>query len=85
MKEFLKDVCGMVEISNLIRKEKLPEFLTFHITSFGELEPLLKENQRDIAIDMLAQAIDIVNYFSLLTTSSEVMLEATSMKMKSQE
>jgi hypothetical protein len=35
MKEFLKDVCGIMKISNLIRREKLPELFTFHITSLG--------------------------------------------------
>jgi len=43
MKDFLKDVCGIMKISNLIRKEKLPVFFTFHITSLGELESIVNE------------------------------------------
>ncbi len=57
MKEFLKDACGIIEIGKLIRKEKLPVFFTFHITSLGELEPLLKEQEKRMAVDMLAKAI----------------------------
>ena len=57
MKEFLKDACGIIEIGKLIQKEKLPVFFTFHITSLGELEPLLKEQERRMAVDMLAKAI----------------------------
>jgi len=35
-----------MKIANLVRKEKLPEFLTFHLTSLGELEPLLNSNEK---------------------------------------
>lgn len=57
MKEFLKDICGIIEIGQLIQKEKLPEFFTFHITSLGELEPFLKGTTRAMAQDMLTKAI----------------------------
>jgi len=49
MKEFLKDICGIIEIGQLVQKEKLPEFFTFHITSLGELEPFLKGSTKTMA------------------------------------
>jgi len=57
LKEFMKDVCGIMEIGKLIEREDLPEFFTFHITSLGEIEPLLNQKERNIIVDIMTKAI----------------------------
>ena len=53
-------------------------FFTFHITSLGELEPLLKEGERRMAVDMLAKAIgkfrkSVSNHFDEDEISGQIM------------
>jgi len=58
--EFLKDVCAIVTIGNLVEKDKLPEFFTFHISSYGEFQPTLNESGMEVALDLMTLAIDKV-------------------------
>lgn len=43
-RQFMNDICSVVGVSTLIRKDPNPSFFAFHISSIGKLDQLLSQD-----------------------------------------
>ena len=61
--EFMGDLCSVVGVSTLIRRDPNPSFFAFHISSLGKLEKFVSQEQRGILYEMFDIAYNKVNHF----------------------
>jgi hypothetical protein len=47
-RQFMSDICSVVGVSTLIRKDPNPSFFAFHITSLGKLDQLLSQDDSTV-------------------------------------
>ena len=59
---FMEDICAVVSLGNLLRKDATPSLFTFHITSLRNLEAALGDKQKETVHHIWNVAYNKVDY-----------------------
>jgi len=56
--QYMSDICSVVGVSTLIRKDANPSFFAFHLSTLGRLEKVLAESEKTVLYDIFNLAYD---------------------------
>ncbi len=65
--QYMNDICSVVGVSTLIRKDANPSFFAFHLSTLGRLEKVLAESEKTVLYDIFNLA-----YAQVRTEEEEV-------------
>lgn len=77
--QYMNDICSVVGVSTLIRKDANPSFFAFHLTTLGKLEKVLTESEKTVLYDIFNLAYDqfvknVMKHYTADEVSGQVLI-----------
>jgi len=77
--QYMNDICSVVGVSTLIRKDANPSFFAFHLTTIGKLEKVLAESEKTVLYEIFNLAYDqfvknIMKHYTADEVSGQVLI-----------